>query len=811
MGPESRSFSDRQASPRPPPGSRMHENITVAVQRHIPLLVALLPISAVAGVFEEHVRPFLVKHCSACHGERLQMADLRLDLLSNEDEALQHPDIWQDVLRMTRSGKMPPPGSPSPPEAATKTVTRWIESRLADMKGSRTAQPGRVTARRLNRSEYDNTVRDLLDVDLRLANSFPVDDSGYGFDNIGDVLSISPLLMEKYLDAAGKLARAAIWDRPRFAEPTRFRIQASRDAANPDAIGRVSPFTNDGSIEVSFEFPAAGIYEFAFGATDRRQRAEDDGRYLPDMKPPPPRLMTLLLDRQRMATKAVEAAQYFDRSERVRHRVDPGERSIWLGFIDFDGKPMDPNADYKQRKLWVDYLEINGPYDAETMPLPASHRQLLTCLPEGEEPWRPCAQEILARLARRAYRRPADLTEAEDLMRLVERSLRDGESFETAIQTALQAILVSPKFLFRIERNPSPGSDSEFRAIDGFEMASRLSYFLWSSMPDDALLNAAESGLLDSPEGAAHQAQRMLRDPKSSALVENFGGQWLQLRNLSQAQPDRDRFPGFDESLRHAMLRETQLFFESVVREDLSVLTFLDSDFTYLNERLASHYGIAGVEGNHFRRVALPDGQRGGLLGQASVLTVSSYPTRTSPVLRGLWVLDNILGQSPPPPPPDVPELEVREGPAVGTLREQLEEHRSNEGCMSCHLVMDAIGFGLENYDAVGKWRALDGELPLDTSGTLPGDLSFDSPAELRAILAETEADAFSRTLIKKLLTYALGRGVSRRDNPTVDRIQRHLEREEYRFSALVDGIVRSMPFRMQAGDRPRVALASRD
>ena len=368
-------------------------------------------------------------------------------------------------------------------------------------------------------------------------------------------------------------------------------------------------------------------------------------------------------------------------------------------------------------------------------------------------------------------------------MRLAESAMREGESFEGMLQTVLQAILVSPQFLFRTERDPEPNGSESARWIDSYELASRMSYFLWSSMPDDELLDAASRGLADSQEAIALHVRRMLADPKSAALVENFGGQWLQLRNLAAVQPDSGRFPDFDEELRQAMREETRHFFDSIVREDRSVLEFLDSDYSYLNERLARHYGIEGVEGEEFRRVRLQDQRRGGLLGQASVLTVSSYPTRTSPVLRGLWVMDTILGQSPPPPPPDVPELELREGEFEGTLRQQLEEHRANEGCMSCHLVMDAIGFGLENYDAVGRWRTLEGTLPVDASGTLPRDRAFDSPAQLRTILVDTEADSFSR------------------DNPAINEVQRKLKESNYRFSALVHGIVNSRPFRMRARD----------
>ena len=738
------------------------------------------------------------------------MADLRLDVFSDEQEALRHPGVWEDVLRMTRAGKMPPPGNPLPSQSSLRAVSSWIESQLAAMEQNRKLRPGRVTARRLNRAEYNNTVRDLLGVDLRPADAFPVDDSGYGFDNIGDVLSISPLLMEKYLDAAGKLARAAIWERPRWAEPTRFRIQASRDATSTAAIGRVSAYTEDGSIRLSHNFPAAGLYRFAFGAIDRRQQSDDNSRYLLDTEPPP-RLMTMLLKGKRIATKAVEAAPYFDRTERVAHRVEPGQKELWLGFIDFTGRPMDPNAEYTQRKVWIDYLEINGPYEADPVPLPESHRRIFTCRPLGEEPWRPCAQEIFNRLASRAYRRPVSRTEMERLMRLANQAMRDGESFEGMVQTVVQAILVSPQFLFRIERDPARGSGEEARAIDHYELASRLSYFLWSSMPDDELFDAAERGILTQSKHLRRQVARMLSDAKSVALVANFSGQWLQLRNLAHSQPDAERFPEFDAELRQAMLRETQLVFENALREDRSILEFLDSGFTYLNERLARHYGIDGVTGDEFRRVEIPDGRRGGLLGQASMLTISSYPTRTSPVLRGLWVLENILGQSPPPPPPNVPDLELQAPAVGGTLREQLEAHRSNEGCMSCHLVMDAIGFGLENYDAIGKWRTTDGELPLDASGTLPGELAFESPSALRRILVETEADSFSRNLTKKLLTYALGRGVDRYDNPAINEILSKLKDADYRFSALIDGIVNSLPFRMRAPDMASIAAASND
>ncbi len=734
----------------------------------------------------------------------MQMADLRFDRFASESEALRFPAVWTDVLRMTRERKMPPPGSPRPSDGQIEALAAWVLDNREAMERHRSDPARPITARRLNRAEYNNTVRDLLDLDLRPADSFPVDDSGYGFDNIADVLSVSPLLTEKYVDAASRLAVEAIWSEPRIAQPSRFRIAAARDPDNPAAIGRVSRFTEDGSIRLRFDFPATGSYEFAFGAVDRRQRSEDNSRYLPDMEPPPPRLMTMLLDGKRMATKAVEAAQYFDRTERVTHRIAAGPKDIWLGFIDHVGQPMDPNAAFSQRRLWVDYLQISGPFDADPVPLPASHRRIVTCRPEGEEPWKPCAERIIRRLATRAFRRPPTARELARLERLAVNSTRSGESFEGMLQTVLEAILVSPEFLFRIEsRGRSPAAD-EAGPVGDFDLASRLSYFLWSTMPDAALFEAAAASRLREPRELARQVRRMLADDRAAALVDNFGGQWLQLRNLANAKPDADLFPSFSEELRGSMLRESKLFFESILREDRSILEFLDSDFTFVNDVLADHYGIGGVTGPAFRRVELAGEQRGGLLGQASILTVSSYPTRTSPVQRGLWVMETILGQTPPPPPPDVPELEVRDGQLHGTLREQLEQHRADPGCMSCHLVMDTLGFGLENYDPVGRWRTTDGGLEVDASGELPGGRKFDSPGQLRTTLRDTEARSFLRTFAKKLLTYALGRGVDRHDNRAVDTIVERSEAAGYRIGAIVEAVVTSGPFLLNSAQQRR-------
>ena len=471
-----------------------------------------------------------------------------------------------------------------------------------------------------------------------------------------------------------------------------------------------------------------------------------------------------------------------------------------------EGIPQKEDAkdpDKGERKLFVDNFVILGPLKVKPLPLTESHKRIMICGdPEGR--YQPeCARTILKKLVRRAYRRPVQEEEIETLLSLVELADQEGESFAQGIQQVLRAILVSPHFLFRIEQHPDPNNPHLIHAINPHELATRISYFLWSSMPDDELFLSAEKGELDTPERVEREVRRMLGEPNSRALAENFAGQWLQLRNLESVAPDPDRFPNFDDELRTAMLRETVLFFETIQQEDRSVLDFLNAPFTFLNGRLADHYGIEDVTGDQFRRVKLDGSQRGGVLTHGSILTVSSYPTRTSPVLRGKWLLDNILGEPPPDPPAGIPELNEKDVGLLGTLREQLEQHRSNPGCAACHMKMDALGFGLENYDAVGAWRTRDSGFPIDASGTLPGGKSFSGPYELRRILAN-EKEHFARCLTEKMLTYALGRGLELYDKPTIEEIVKRLERDQYRFSRLIVEIANSKPFRMRRGEERR-------
>ena len=590
--------------------------------------------------FENVVAPFVKEYCAKCHGEKRQRAGLDLEVYRSAASVTPARKTWAKVLMMLREHKMPPEKSSQPSAAQRIDVANWIERELAKFQCSNEVDPGRVTVRRLNRTEYNNTVRDLLGVDVRPAEQFPDDDVGYGFDNIGDVLAVSALLAENYLDAADTL---------------------------------------------------------------------------------------------------VERATQLDTATRF--------------FV---------------------------------------------C--EGDDP-EACARRFIEHFGLRAYRRPLLNREKERLIALFRQSITDGASYSEAIQTVTKAFLVAPHFLFRLERSTeratgNENSSSTVRFVGDFELATRLSYFIWSSMPDDELLELAERGELRNPEIVDAQALRMLSDQKSTALVKNFVEQWLQIRRLESATPDPQAFPFFDEELREAMRTETLLFAEAIMRDDRSVLEFIDADFTYANERLARHYGLDGISGESFRRVALGRRERGGVLTQASILTITSNPTRTSPVARGKWILEQILGAPPPPPPPNVEELEeTREAILSGTLRERMERHRADPNCATCHVEMDALGFSLENFDAVGAWRRFDGKSLIDSTGELPDGRTFEGPRELKNLLMERR-DGFTQALAEKMLTYALGRGLEYYDACAVEEVVRRLRAQQDRFSGLILGIVHSRPFR---------------
>jgi mono/diheme cytochrome c family protein len=752
--------------------------------------------------YDQVVVPFVQQNCAACHNEKLKTAGLALTQYHDLPSLLRDRDVWEKVIRRVRADEMPPKGLPRPKPDAIAAVTDWIEQQFAEADQHTAADPGRLTAHRLNRAEYNNTIRDLLTVRFKPAADFPADDSGYGFDNIGDVLTVSPVLMEKYLNAATAIANRAI---PGDAIPGPTRMRYSPEH---------SPNDDGMALENRFEFPAEGDYDIKVSVSGRKE----------------PFRLHLLLDGKEIKTADVLIEKDKPRSYEVRLHVLYGEHVLSSTMEPRTPSPEDVATDHRlkleeeadfrkaiakhpedakeiarQRAVsnpptFLDAFEIHGPYNALRPPLPESYRRVFVC---GHAPGQhnaACVRLDLGHLARLAYRRPVTPDEVSRLSEVVARAQNDGMTFEQAMRTGLEAILVSPNFLFRIERDPKPDDPSAVHPVNDYELASRLSYFLWSSMPDEQLLDVAAAGHLHDPNILSAQVHRMLQDPKSDALITNFFGQWLELRNLDSVQPDPDDFPAFNAQLRLAMYTETKLFVQSIVRENHSIIDLLNGKYTFLNERLANFYGIPGVTGNQFRRVELDGTQRSGVLTQASVLTVTSYPNRTSPVLRGKWILENVLNAPPPPPPPGVGSIDASGGPLAGTMRQQMEKHRANPACAGCHTRMDPLGFALENYNAVGHWRTKDAGQPVDASGGLPDGRSFRGSAELKALLA-SDTDAFAECLTEKLMTYALGRGLEGYDRPAVKQIVRNLSANNYRFSALISGIVNSVPFQMGRGD----------
>ena len=752
--------------------------------------------------YRDRVQPFFARNCSSCHNDKLKTGDLSLEHPGAD------PVLWRKVLDRLSTGRMPPPGTPRPDTAAVKFVTGWIEKAFPQ----EAPNPGHVTAHRLNRAEYNNTIRDLLGVSIHPADEFPLDDAGYGFDSIADVLSVSPLLMEKYIAAAKRISRVAVYGEPYLNRPAkliRYMSKKSQDDPTPGAL----PYSERGAIYGSFDFPVDGEYEFHMRDANyrprdtggslqktlshRRNLTEDEKRELAEenRKAYPAVRMVMTLDGKQILTEVVEGNidyQYAHGEAVARVRVTAGEhffRASYPEFADIANPRDNVNLDGR-RKLFIDYVDIVGPFNPSGAP--RSRAKIFICSDQSPE----CATRIIDNLGRRAYRRPLTGEERKELTDLAAAVRRIGDSFDESVRVALEAMLVSPNFLLRIEHEPDTAGPS---LISEHDLASRLSYFLWSTMPDEELMRAADQHRLRQVGVLESQVRRMLADPKADALIGNFVGQWLGLRLLDRRKPDPAHFPAVDDELLDAMRRETTLFSKAIMREDRSVLDFLDARFTYLNGPVARHYGIPGVNGEAFQRVDLTTNQRGGVLSQASVLTLSSYATRTSPVLRGKWVLENLLGTPPPPPPPNIPALKEENLGTEASVRQRLEEHRANPACAVCHNQMDPIGFGLENYDASGAWREKDGQFPIDSSGKLPGGASFNGPQELNQVLA-SQKDLFVRNLTEKMLTYALGRGLESYDAPAVNRIIKELASNQYRFSSLVLGIVKSEPFQMRAG-----------
>ena len=752
----------------------------------VPVLVCVVAVPAVVaqdaessgGLLEATVN----RYCLGCHNDQARTAGVTLEGVSSMSVAA-HVPVLEKVLHKVRAGEMPPAGRPRPDAATAASLVAWLETEL-DRTAAAAPNPGAPVIHRMNRAEYRNAVRDLLGLDLDHARDLPADDSGYGFDNIGDVLTVSPLHIEKYIGAARRASRLAVGTVT--ARPVVERFEPARGTAN-EAIDRLPPNERGGILFRHY---------FTFDA-DYSIRVRVRGGRAPGM--PSPKLDVRVNGRRVRLFDAdfdTQEANQGTRNFELRLTIAAGNHEIAAGFLTEYAKTEGGGAPETNR-FSVDYVLIGGPYGPTGPGDTDSRRRIFVCQPAAGQAEAPCARQILATLARRAYRRPVTPADLDPLMDLFDMGRADGASFDAGIDMALSGVLVSPSFLFRVERAPEHGEPGSVYRISDVDLASRLSFFVWSSIPDDELLRLAEQGRLSEPSVLAAQLARMLADPKARALVDNFAGQWLHLRNVEDWTPDPERFADFDDAARHAFQRETTLFLEHIIREDRSVLELIDADYTFLNERLARYYGIEGVEGGYFRRVSLAGTQRGGIVTQGSVLMVTSYPTRTSPVLRGKWVLENLLGAPPPPPPPDVPALADTAESSASSLREALERHRANPACAVCHARLDPLGFALENFDAVGAYRSEDDGVAVEASGALPDGTLVEGPRGLKNVLLARRQE-FVETVADKLLTYALGRGLESYDRPAVREIRRRVESENYRFSALVAAIVDSVPFRLR-------------
>jgi hypothetical protein len=750
----------------------------------------------------------LEQYCLPCHNERLRTGDLALDSLDLTDFSA-NADTWEKVVRKLRTRSMPPVGARRPDEVAYHDLIGWLESER-DRAEAAHPNPGRPLIHRLNRTEYANAIRDLLALDIGdVASLLPADDSSYGFDNIADVLGVSPLLQERYLAAADRISGLAVGDTETPAGSDTFRLR--QDLSQNQHIEGL-PLGTVGGLAVDYTFPLDGEYSFEVKLFRNNQGATRGLDYEQQLE--------IAIDGQRVHLAAfggnAELAKYYenviptsdavDARLRVRVPVKAGPRRVTVAFMEKppvqDTKRLEPflrSSFGPQDHTGYPHIEtvtIAGPFNATGAGDTPSRRRLFVCRPASKAAEEPCARRVIETVARRAYRRPIPAPELEQLVAFYRESDRQ-DSFDKRIQLVLRRILASPKFVFRVEPDPPGTPVGATYRISDLELASRLSFFLWSTIPDDQLLEIASQGKLKNQAVLEAQVRRMLADPRAEALAKNFAGQWLQLRNLRNAIPDPVEFPDFDDNLRAAFARETELLFGSLMREDRSVVDLLTADYTFVNERLARHYKIPNVYGSQYRRVAVKDEARRGLLGQGSILTVTSHAAKTSPVLRGKWILENLYGTPPPPPPPNVPDLEEAGESGPLTMRQQMEKHRASPACASCHKLMDPIGLALENFDAVGAWRSHDAGAIIDASGQLSDGTQVDGVATLRQAIVK-RTDVFVRTMTEKLLTYALGRGLTSHDMPVVRAIVRTSAGQNYRFSTLLLGIVNSSPFQMR-------------
>ena len=750
-------------------------------------------------------------HCVRCHNDRALTGNLSLEGLDPNDVS-GHAEVWEKVVRKLRAGAMPPAGPARRDDAVYDGLLAHLETEL-DQLAEDSLDPGRTaTFRRLNRTEYQYSIRDLLALEIDVTELLPRDDAAFGFDNVNSG-GLSPTLMERYLTAAQKTSRLAVGSRTPAAGSRVVVLPADR--TQEDHVDGL-PFGTRGGTALAHTFPADGDYEIQV-RLQRNRNENVEGLTEPhdvEVTLDGERLQVFVMEPTRETVIQANSTYYADAGSdnhlNVRVSVTSGPHLVGASFIKKNSSLVETTRQPYQAHFNMDRhprqqpavrtVSIAGPFDPTGVGETPSRDRIFSCRPitESADDAEACATSIIAELARRAYRRPVVTDDLDQLVSFYHRGYANG-GFESGVEAALRALLASPEFLFRIERDPDGVGPLVAYRVSDLELASRLSFFLWSSVPDDELLEAATANELRDPEVLAAQVHRMLDDPRAEALTTNFASQWLHLRNLDAAQPDPRLFPDFDDNLRQGFRRETQLFFESILSEDRSALDLLTADYTYLNERVAKHYGVPYVYGDHFRRVSLPESSpRAGLLGHGSILTVTSYATRTSPVLRGKWILENLLGTPPPPPPANVPPLdETRSNTHVVSMRARMEAHRQNPACAVCHRIMDPAGLSMENFDAIGRWRAAEGGAAIDATGSLPGGTDFDGVAGLRGALLD-RPEVFVGTVTEKLLIYALGRGLEHTDAPAVRAIVREAADDEYRLSSLVLGVVQSAPFQMR-------------
>jgi hypothetical protein len=723
----------------------------------------------------------------SCHNQRLKTGGLTLDAMDVNNVGSQ-AEIWEKVVRRLRSASMPPAGLPRPDKATYEALSSWLEGQL-DHAAALHPNPGGPLIRRLNRTEYQNVVRDLLKLDVDSSSLLPGDDAAFGFDNIAEVLKVSPDLLDAYLAAANKVSRLAVGDKALSLGSATHKV--SEFYFQTDRMSDELPFGSRGGIAIHHYFPYDGDYVVKLEVTGTPRGAEQidvriAGTAVKRLSPQGGRSQELEI------RLPVKAGPRLVGVSIVKQSLEPESRLPEL-FPWGNSGTTNPGATAYLKILKVD---IAGPFSPTGPGDTPSRRRIFVCQPTTPATEDPCANKILTNLARQAFRRPVTDEQVLPLLRIYKR-WRPGRSFDGAIQTSIERLLVDPNFLFRVERAPANVKPGAVYPVPDLDLASRLSFFLWSSIPDEELLQAAERGKLKDPAVFQQQVLRMLADERSNMLVKNFAAQWLYLRNLKALTPDSFEFPDWDDDLRDAMRQETELFLQSQIREDHSVMDLLTANYTFMNERLAKHYGIPDVYGSRFRRVTLPDGHRAGLLGQASILAVTSNPNRTSPVQRGKWILENLLGTPPPPPPPDVPPFpETAKGEQPKTVRARMEQHRANPVCAGCHANMDPLGFAMENFDAIGTWRVVADGSPVDTSAALPDGTKLNGPHGLRELMEARQA-LFMETVTERLLTYALGRGVESRDMPAVRRIVKDAAAKNYRWSSIMLGITTSTPFQM--------------